>query len=280
MRKFSLIIIIWLIFVNNQNILNFYKNEIWKKQFNQQNYIEALDLFYSAKNNFNIANTYYKLEKYQEAIEMYEQELKTNSPHELHHNIGNAYYFLSRQEKTSIPKRLGLLRKSLYSFQKAEILKNVEATINNKKIVEEEIQKLEDSEKKIEESVNNWEEESSDEDSSQADWESEEKSDKTGEEASNWKQNISEEKSKNQNQETTQKSKNWNLSKDGEDWLTEEQVQAIEKYADSLEKSQWEFWEFYNKVYKENQSEFESIFWSDPFFDNSLLEQNTDKKDW
>jgi hypothetical protein len=84
-----------------------------------------------------------------------------------------------------------------------------------------------------------------------------------------------------ENRKDSEWQEGWAWSKSNDEWwLSQKQAQAIEQYGKQLERDQKDFWEYYNKNYNSRESEFDSIFWNDPFFDNWLLENRWEKKDW
>ena len=70
-------------------------------------------------------------------------------------------------------------------------------------------------------------------------------------------------------------------SQDSNTPLSQEQLQAIQNYKQQLSDQQKQYWQYYNKKYKEKSDDSFENFFNDPFFDNGSLNWgNTDKKDW
>ena len=317
MKKLILVICVFLLLavVNIVPLHRFIANIKGHSQYNKWEYIIGSAYFATAWNIYNTANSYYKFWEYESAIELYETE--DNKSHKIYHNIWNAHYFLALAETTSLSKKLSLLKKSLSNYKNAEVIQLDEETTINKEIVEAEIKKLEDALKKAdEEAKKQQEEEEKQESQKQEDANSAQESDEDSEEQSQKVDEAESKQSSEQEEENTQEtedtentegssdeeseeqgsewegSENWESenkewaeqtngqTEEWESWLNEEQREAIENYSENLERSQQEYSEYYNKTYRENRSGFENFFWNDPFFDNSLIENWEEKKDW
>ncbi len=288
----TLSILVVFALVNISPLLKFYANISGKKLYENWDFILSLPRFAYAGNFYNVANSYYKMWQYETAINLYEAEEQEKS-HAIYHNIWNSYYYMAYAEISNLSKRMSLLKKSLNAFQNAEALELHEKTKINKEIVEKEIERLENALKDAEEEQQWWEdqesskqdqssEQNSKEDTAQSETESSEQSQESGtsQDQNQQDQNSLEktEEEKQQGQEDT--AQIWESTENNGDSLSDEEQEAIEKYAENLERAQQQYGDFYNKVYQEWRSEFESIFWNNPFFDNSLLEEWSQKKDW
>ncbi|MDD3646480.1 MAG: hypothetical protein PHH06_03655 [Candidatus Gracilibacteria bacterium] len=246
-------------FINASGILLYNKGlyEDSKSQFIKLNSFEGL---------YNNANSIYKLESYSGALNIYEGINCESSIKCFYvkNNLGNTYYKLSVQADV-IDKQIQYLEYSALNYKEALKIKYDEQSEKNLEFVLNLINKLKEEENK------NDNEETSENSKS-------EDSNETSENSENNKQDEQSGSGTNafESSDVTEN--------EGEiGGLTPEQIQAIEQYEKSLEQSQKYVGEHYNKVYEEQNNindEFEAFFGINPFFDNSLLDEYNDKKDW
>lgn len=297
---FFLLLVIGAILVNMAQITQSYKNIEWNILYNQQIFTWALDYFSEAENAYNSANTYHKLGEYNDALDLYESIEQKNQS--IYHNIGNTHYKMAQEETNNIWKRVSILKKALNSYKKALQLSQNQETAHNKALVEKEIQELQNALSKAQSQKQESQEDSPESDQSEGasdeetSWSEESWSGATDQEK--WSQESSwQQENKGLPWENWESWSSWEEPSSSEKWeeawkgqemspeqdasqLSPEQQKAINDYANNLESMQWEYWQYYNKNYRENQSRFESLFWNDPFFNNDLLNWNTEKKDW
>jgi len=71
-----------------------------------------------------------------------------------------------------------------------------------------------------------------------------------------------------------------NNQEQNQDTLSQEQINALKQYEQSLQQEQFNNSDAFNKVYKENTDPFQDDFFNDPFFDNDLLNWWSSERDW
>jgi len=121
-----------------------------QEAYENQRYEDAIKYYKMVKQtpqtHYNIANSYYRLQQYEKAIEEYENISSENVDlmHKKHHNIGNSYFNLQHYEK------------AIEHYERALLLKDDEQTAYNlevaKRMLKEEKKEQED--RKDEESSN------------------------------------------------------------------------------------------------------------------------------
>lgn len=314
--KFITLFIFWFIFLNIFSLKSFYLNALWNEMYNAWDEFEEAEKNFSLANNieweYNKWNILYKQKKYTEAIKKYlslENNNKSEINFRINHNIWNTYYRISEGEKGS-KQKLYYLNKTIEHYKKALDIRYDEETKQNldfvlKKIKDEETkqkdEKNKEEQKKQQEQNKKDENKKQDEQNKNWDW-------KKGEEknGNNWKENTdkkeannsqswSESKtppaSPNQSKETNGENskkkwgKNWKKdeNKKQEQWqqLNKNQEEALKSYEEALKQAQKQNSDWFNKVYQDNNPNdpFQQMF-NDPFFNNSLLNQDDWKKDW
>jgi len=276
----KIVIILWVLFalliINLFSINAFYNNFSWKELYENKDFSWALNYF--GKNK--------------DYIWLY--------------NLWNLNYKLGVQEKEDI-KKINYWEKSLDYYKNSLKIKYSKDAEFNYNFVKEKLdklnKKLEEQKKKQEENKNqkqdnqdkknwNWK------DGNKKDWKTWENDKQNWNKDSknmDWWEKNQDWKSwenKDWNQEKQWENKWWEANKDGsqKSWWEESQArlsetakQQLKAYEEQLKQEQkqnaWSYW----KVYREQSNPFDSfdnIFGNDPFFDNSLLNTWSDKKDW
>lgn len=249
------IIIIWAILIiflwlNYNNFLNYYYNSFWV--FEKSGDIEW---------EYNLATKKYLSWSYNESIKSFfwvlDSSIVLNDEllFRTYHNLWNTYY------------KLWYYEKSIDSYESALDINFDEETNKNLEFVKsklnQEKQEEDFSDKKDEEEQDNDEQNN----------ENERKIDNLQEDK--WEKNKDK-----QNNESGNSEKKWQEEKD---WgLSEQTKKSLEEISKKLQEQQAELWNFYNKRFSESNDPFEQFdeLFDNPFFDNSLLEKDDDKKDW
>lgn len=270
--KVILIFVFFLVLLNIVFLKDYITNMSWVFLYNKWLYEDSKLVFDKLDNLewvYNKANSNYKLWTYSWALNLYESincEEKSKCFF-IKNNLWNTYFRLSQEEKL-IEKQKEFLELSILNYKEALKIKYDKKTEKNLEFVLDILDNLkqEENNKSDEKSKENKE---GDSDSWEDDnWENKDETswENTWEGASDW-----------DDSNTEPSSINWN------NWLTQEQLDAIDKYEKTLEQDQKNVWNYYNKVYEEQNnidSSFEAFFWNNPFFDNSVLDENNNKKDW
>lgn len=256
-------------FINFIHIKSYYYNYIWDKFFIQNDLDKSLTYFLKANNsawNYNLWNLFYLKWDYDSAINYFNKVSEFSSKiliFRSNHNIWNSYYRIGQKDKENEIKHY---KSSLDYYQKALNINFDKETKANYDFVLDKIKKLEE---KKEQEKN---------DDKNQDWT--DKTSKKTEYKNNNSSNKNQENSQNEYKNSTwEESNSWEkLDSQSQDAkspeLTQEQIQAIEDYKETLKKEQYFNSEWYNKVY-----EWENIDIFESFFNNSLLEDDN-KKDW
>ena len=261
-------------FINFIHIKSYYYNYIWDKFFIQNDLDKSLTYFLKANNsawNYNLWNLFYLKWDYDSAINYFNKVSEFSSKiliFRSNHNIWNSYYRIGQKDKENEIKHY---KSSLDYYQKALNINFDKETKSNYDFVLDKIKKLEE---KNEQEKNEQEKN----DDKNQDWT--DKTSKKTEYKNNNSSNKNQENSQNEYKNSTwEESNSWEkLDSQSQDAkspeLTQEQIQAIEDYKETLKKEQYFNSEWYNKVY-----EWENIDIFESFFNNSLLEDDN-KKDW
>lgn len=267
--------IILFLLINIFSIKAFYNNFMWDYLFNKWSYVNSIEYF--SNNNtiewiYNKANVLYKQKKYDESMKEYMSILLYNDSNlefKLNHNIANNYYRLWENEE-AISTKISYRNKSIDYYRTWLDIRYDEETKQNLEYVLSKINELKEQDEENESSKNdnseqNWWESNKDDNSESWEWEELEEWDKS-DESWTW---IGEEWGTTEWWE-------WSNQSWEENNISPEQSQALEDYQESLLEWQKSYADNFNKVYDEN--------WDDDpfnnFFNNSLLNQWSDKKDW
>ncbi len=277
-KKIVFIFIVSFLLLNIIFLKDFFYNSYSNYLFSNKDFSWALNNFSKAKNvywAYNSANSLYKQNQFEKAIKSYLSivwDEKNSFNFNIYHNLWNSYYKL--WEPKSDEEKLKNFEKSVSFYEKALNIKYDEQTKKNLDFVLDKMKKIQEKKKQEQQEKQNNEQSKSwswSENSENKSWSlSEDKS-------SSWSENSKTENWKNS-------SKSWQNEK-WESSLTEEQLQQIENYSKDLKEQEKNSSALFNKVYKwgqneQNTSDFEALFWNDPFFDNSLLEWWKEEKDW
>ena len=277
------VFLIWFLIVNLFTFKNFFWLSHGNIYYKNNAFTWALESFEkvdSLEGDYNKLNSNYRLDNYKNILENIEDCNEWKDCSLYYHNIWNTYFRASEQF-SSQPSPTGegvvtsekevLLEKSISSYLSALKINYDEQTEKNLEYVKQVLEKLKREEQEQSSSATG-NGETSDKWEKNEDW-IEKNSTKTEE-------YLDEEASKDWEEESpsSEESEQWE-----EDWLSESEKNTLEEYSEALEEWQKDFWKYYNKVYTESRNpvdEFESIFWNDQFFDNSLLDWRNEKKDW
>lgn len=272
--KITFFAILLLIILNIFTIKNFYFNVYWDNLFKEKIYDEAINNFKNSDNifwSYNEWNALYKQKKYIEAIKKYLSILsveKNKLNFNLNHNLWNSYYRFWEIEKDN-NKKIKYWQEAVKYYKQALEIKYDEQTKQNLDFV---LDKIKEEQKKQEE------QEKKDKNNKSKTW-----SEKNSEN-NTWSWSKDKTWTWSKNEKDWDKSKSWkenNIWKSDKQWqITKEQEDAMKKYTDALKQAQKDNLNWFNKVYQDNNNNpFDEIF-NDPFFDNSLLNNKSSKKDW
>lgn len=306
-KIFLLVLIIWLLFLNLSDLKGFFYNYIWNSYFKEESYDWAIKEFEKSKNIswfYDKANSLYKKWEYEEAIKEYVSILndeKNKINFKINHNLWNSYYRLWEQDEQN---KLNYRQKSVDYYKKAldiiydeETKQNLEFVLN--KINEEQNKDENNEDKDKQDWEDSWNDDNSNQNSNDKSWTW------SQDQNSNWNDNNWEKwNEKDWNQDNDSKdsnSENWQDSQDSnwkesnsENWqdsnwasqgeeknsLDKDKAEAIKQYEQSLKDIQKQNWEYFNKVYEWWTNDIFDNMFNDPFFDNSLLNDNNWEKDW
>ncbi len=281
-KKFFLIFILWFLLLNSLYIYSYYFNTIWNNLFNKKSYELAKHNFQKSNNIYGIlnqANSFYKEKNYEEAIKKYlsiYNDDKNILSFKINHNLWNSYYKYSEIIENN-EEKIQYLQKTIEYYEKALNIIYDEETKKNLEFVLDKINNLEKEQ---------WDESKSEKeqwDESQEQWD--ETKNEWNENWDEWQEQWDETKSEwnekwDESQEQSDETKNeWNENWD-ENNLNPEQKQILENYQEALKQNQIQNSNYYNKVYQENNNDPFEDFFTDPFFNNDLLNWWNNKKDW
>lgn len=289
-----------LLLLNIYSLTNFFYVLKWNYYFWDKKYKQAndnyskVDLFES---KYNQISWDYKLLDYSWWLDLYSWILDCSFGEEcvyLNHNIWNIYYRLWEKEsdintkKDNYEKSVSMYKHSLKINYDKETEKNLEFVLSKLNELKKQEEKKEEQETRDDNKKDDWGKiGTGQKDASSNDWQNNsleqlnnsEQKDDSGKNNSSWEKASSWDKYGS--------SKNWKVNetwndKAFEQWLSDEQKQAIEEYSNNLEYSQKDYWQYYNKLYQEQSDPtevFNNFFWGDSFFDNSLLNNQKEEKD-
>ena len=313
MNKKLIWIVIFLFFIINIFSLNaFYNNFLWKDLYEKKWFSNSVEYFEKAWNIewfYNKANALYKQKKYIEAIKEYKSILwdeKNDLNFRINHNIANTFYRIWEEEKDST-KKIKNWEESIKYYTDALNIKYDEETKKNLEFVLEKIKKQKEEEKNKDNKEDNKKDWDKQQDWKEQNWDkknnwdkkewwekkwdkSDKQQEKWWESWKDWEEKKDWEKSDQENAwESWEDWKQWEQNQQwegsqnnkDEEWLSQEQQQAIKQYEEQLKKEQEQNADSFNKVYEENNSNdpFDSFF-NDPFFNNNLLNWGSEEKDW
>lgn len=313
-KKFITLLAFWFLALNFFSIKNFSLNAYWNNFFEKKWYIDAEKIFSKSWNIFWVydeANSLYKQWKFSDAIKKYFSILwdeKNSLNFNLNHNIWNSYYRIwEKSEK--IEEKKSYREKSVEYYKNALDVKYDEETKKNLEFVLNKIKKLWEKNKKSEDKKNQNNSKNSDSKNGKKSWEKKDWISKKGKnwekkDGKSWKKDWEKKwgnKSANSKWKGDKKwekswtaDKNWEKWKKNSDWkswensqqnswISKQQEQALKQYEKSLQNTQKQAGNYFNKVYQENKSNdpFDSFFQNDPFFNNwDLNWWKEEKKDW
>lgn len=246
--------IIWFLILNIFSIKDFYYNALGNYFFSKADFKNALGNYSNSNNKesiLNTANTYYKQKKYIVSLKKYLSILsdnKTEFSFRLNHNIWNNYYKLSLNAKQN---EIKYLENAVHYYTSALNIRYDEQTKQNLDFVLNKLKKT----KEENQQTQTWE------------------TNQSGTKTQSWE--LSNSWSLQKSSSWSQNSNSWSVSKD-----IKEQLKAYEEQLKQDQKQNQ------NQVWKVSQnssdpfSQFDSFFGNDPFFDNSDLGWNNNKKDW
>ena len=299
-----------LITTNILDILWFFYNEKWIKEFNQSQYSNAYKNFKqadiyksSAIEKYNIANTYYKQWNFQDALTFYNFALSSNpncdksqNPDQSrvnfcslnYHNLGNTYYRLWEQNNDQ-QQKISLRNQAIENYKNALELKYDQETKKNLDFVQKKIDELKNQQAQ--------EQQNQEDSKQQQDWQNNQSWSWNEQQNSEWEQNwtwYQENQTWNNSQEQnlswTNQSNNQASSdskssdtawEDSQTLLTNQQEQELKNYMEYLKQEEVNNQQYFNKkIQNSDQNDiFSQFFWMNPFFDNSSL-NGDGEKDW
>jgi len=303
-NKKILIIILVLSFllVNIFSLNAFYNNFLGINLYNKKWYNEAVKYFeksHSIEGIYNKGNALYKQKVYSWALKEYKSILwkeKTNINFKLNYNIWNSFYRVWEWEKDSNLKiknweeAIKYYRDTLNIKYDNEAKKNLEFVLlklKKEKQKQQEKNKKKGKNKADKKNQNNQEK-------SSKEWDKKSKQDSNKDSKKAGKKSLKDtkkdgkwDKSTKKDSKQAQNSKKWDNSWKSSDkkWsirqLSKEQKSKIDAYQKALKNEQKNNSNAFNKVYQENNNN--DPFWNffnDPFFNNDLLNQWSQKRDW
>lgn len=309
LSMFILSLIFWLIILNIFEIKNFYFRYIWNASYDKQDFENASKYFLNSDDlywNYDYANSLYKQKNYEEALKEYlsilnEEKSKTNF--KISHNVWNTYYRLWEINKKD---RLQLWERSVKYYQKALDIRYDEETKQNLEFV---LKKLEEEKNKNNQNEDNKNNENQNWDNSEQNKNNNEENNEQSwswsedKNSENWENNKNQDWNKwekDENQQWSEQNNSWDEKNTSENknssWksvsdskqnsLSESEQAEIQKYEQYLKDAQKQNSDYFNKVYNQNNNNdiFNSFFnddiFNDPFFNNDLLNQDNNEKDW
>ncbi len=236
--------------------------------------------------NYNNWNVFYKEKMYQKALESYSQVNDKKLGFQKYHNIWNTNYRLWENDETQKIKyftdAVNAYKKALEIKEDKETRKNLEFVENKLKQNQEEKEEEKQEEKKEENNQENKDNKSSENKSWT--W--------SQENTNSWSWNTNE--IENQTWTWSQENSNswsWNTNSwtENQAWKVEEKLwkdikNELKEYEKNLNQNQeyyrdnlWKKYNDYNDLDPFSQLQQR---WMDPFFDNSILEENNTEKSW
>ena len=177
------------------------------------------------------------------------------------YNLWNAFYKLWEQEQNT-DNKVSLWKESLDNYKKILDEKEDKKSRENYDYVMKKLKELEDKQDKSKE----------------------EQEQKQGDKDYNNKEDNTKEWEKKQDKNSTEENKSWqwndyDIKKDSKlQELSEEEKRQLEEYNEQLKQEQKENSGLFGKKNQNNNEDIFDILQQDPFFDNSILNQN--EKDW
>lgn len=296
--------ILWFWIINFFSFQDFYSNALGNYFFSQGNFSSANSYYLQSNSKesiLNRANILYKEKKYIESNEKYLSILipeKNEFYFKLNHNIGNNYYQLSLIDKQ---KEIEYLETAVTYYSTAldirydeETKKNLEFVMNKLKEIKEKEQKKKQEEQK--------KEQNSDQTGSGTQSNQNTGTGSNSENYQNWSGVTNENTGTGNTQTQTgsiskEENKTWTGSeksqsgstasssnKPEEKWNSPEIEKQLKAYEEQLKEeqkqNQSEVWKVYQPQNSQDPfSQFDNFF-NTPSFDNSLLQDADNKKDW
>lgn len=300
--------ILWFCIINFFSFQDFYWNALGNHFFSYWNFSKATSYYLKSNSKesiFNKANTLYKEKKYLESNEKYLSIFtpeKNEFYFKLNHNIGNNYYKLSldnkQKEKEYLEQSVTYYTNALDIRYDEETKKNLEFVMNKLKEIKEKEQKKKQEEQK--------KEQNSDQSGTGTQSNQNTGSWTNSENSQNWSGTTNENTNQNTGSGNTQTqrgsvSKEENKTGSGseksqsgstasssnkpeEKWNSPEIEKQLKAYEEQLKEeqkqNQSEVWKVYQPQNSQDPfSQFDNFF-NTPSFDNSLLNDADNKKDW
>lgn len=269
MNKNILFIILWLLIINLYSIASFYENYSWKNLYETKDYSWSILKFEKSWNInwvYNKANSLYKQQNYEEGIKEYKSILtdkKNELNFRLNHNIWNSFYRIWESNE-DIEIKIKNWQESVNFYTDALNIKYDEQTKQNLEFVLKKIKENKSEEEDKDNKQNKDDSQNSDNQENTWSWTSQEDN---SSESWSWNTNKSSWETDNENK--------W------ENNLSDEQIQALKQYEEALKEEQKNNTDSFNKVYEEsNTNDIFDNFFNDPFFNNDLLNNTNEEKDW
>ena len=310
-KKILIIILVFSFLLVNIFSLNaFYNNFLGINLYNKKWYNEAVKYFeksHSIEGIYNKGNALYKQKLYSWALMQYKSILwkeKNNLNFNLNYNIWNSFYRVWELKKDSNLKiknreeAIKYYRDSLNIKYDEQAKKNLEFVLDR---IKQEKQKQQeknkkkgqkkDSKKDQNKSGNKADKKSqNNKEKSSKEWDKNAKKDSSKAGKKSWKDAKKDgnwDKSTQKDSKQAQNAKKWDNSWKSSDkkssvrQLSKEQKSKIDAYKKALREEQKNNSNAFNKVYQDtnNNDPFWNFF-NDPFFNNDLLNQWSQKRDW
>lgn len=275
--------ILWFWIINFFSFQDFYWNAFWNYFFSHWNFSSANSYYLksnSKESTLNRGNTLYKEKKYIESNKKYLSILtpeKNEFYFKLNHNLWNNFYKLSLNDKQ---KEKEYLEQSITYYTNALDIRYDEETKKNLEFV---MNKL----KEIKEKQNQSEKEQKKEQNSDQSGSGSQSNQNTGS-GNTQTQTGSVSKEENKTWTGSEKSQSGSTASDSnkteEKWNSPEIEKQLKAYEEQLKEeqkqNQSEVWKVYQPQNSQDPfSQFDNFF-NTPSFDNSLLNDANNKKDW
>lgn len=296
--------ILWFCIINFFSFQDFYLNAVWNYFFSHGDFLSANPYYLKSNSKesiLNRANTLYKEKKYLESNEKYLSIFtpeKNEFYFKLNHNIGNNYYKLSLDNKE---KEKEYLEQSVTYYTNALDIRYDEETKKNLEFVMNKLKEIKEKQEKEQKKEQNSDQTGSGTQSNQntgTGSNSENSQSWSGATNENTNQNTgsgntqtqtgSISKEENKTGSGSEKSQSGSTAspsnKTEEKWNSPEIEKQLKAYEEQLKEeqkqNQSEVWKVYQPQNSQDPfSQFDNFF-NTPSFDNSLLNNTDNKKDW
>ena len=299
--------ILLLVVVNFQQVWSFIDIAQGNIYFTAKSYNEASDTYAQSDSDvwmYNNANSLYKQGKFDEAMTRY--QLITTWRNQVldryvFHNQGNSLY---RQGQIDAVNRTNLWEQAILSYQSSLAIHEDKDTRFNLEFVKKQLDILKKQEKQQsnQQQQNGQQNQQGQQNNSgsvssptginqqwtgNTPWtgssENTKPSNQTSSSGGSWSHSDSQKMGTSWSgaQSTTGNHQGMTTGSNASQWLSQDQKQALQNYKNQLSQQQVQYGQYYNKVYQDQSNDpIQNFFNGNTFFDNSLLNQWSDKKDW